>query len=135
MSLSESNEQIAHRAFEEVWNQGNLDAVDALYADDFVEHGVHPRIRSGPNGYKHWISAAVAGFPYERLAIEEFYSAGDKVAARYVVQGCYLGADAGHPTQWKQGSMKGSVVMRIAGGRIKESWGTAKMLDLLCRCE
>ena len=126
---------VASHAFEEIWNHGNLDAVDEIYADDFVEHGAHPLLKPGPIGYKGWISAAVASFPYEQLHVEELYATGDKVAVRYVVQGCFGGADVGQRARSKPGPVKGCVVMRITGGQIKESWGTAKMMDLLGRCE
>jgi predicted ester cyclase len=125
---------IAHRAFEEIWNEGNLDAVDALYSDDFVEHGARPRVAAGRHSYKEWISAAVAGFPYECLTIKEFYCAGDKVAARYVVEGCLRNAGSTRSTGDDHRTVQGVVVMRISGGQIKEAWGTTRMLDLLGRC-
>ena len=132
--IPEANRLIAHGVLDEVWNHGNLDVVDSLYADDFVEHGTHPRITSGRNRYKHWISTAVVGFPYERLAIEEMYATGDKVAVRDMVEGCHLGSAKSHLARPTEGTTKGAVVMRFSGGRVKEAWGTAKLLDLLCRC-
>jgi|GEM_PF-6064094 len=132
---SEANRLIAQRVLDEVWNHGNLDVVDSLYADDFVEHGTHPRITSGRNRYKHWISTAVAGFPYERLAIEEMYATGDKVAVRYVVEGCQPGSAQSHHARRTAGAIKGAIVLRFSGSRVREAWGTAKLLDLLCRCE
>jgi predicted ester cyclase len=135
MDPTAENCRIAHQAIEDIWNQGNLDAVDTLYADEFVEHGIHPLLRSGSSSYKHWISSAVASFPYERVSVEELYASGDKVAARYVVQGCHIDADKHQHIRGLRRAMKGSVIMRISGGRITESWGTARLLELLCQCE
>ena len=133
--VSEANSLIAHRVLDEVWNYGNLDVVDSLYADDFVEHGTQPRITSGRSRYKHWISTAVVGFPYERLTIEEMYATGDKVAVRYVVEGCDLGSAKSRLARPTEGKTRGAVVMRFSNGRVREAWGTAKLLGLLCRCE
>ena len=135
MSTLEANRLSAQRALDEVWNHGNLDVVDSLFADDFVEHGTQPWITSGRSRYKHWISSAVASFRYERLTIEETYVAGDKVAVRYIIEGCLLGTSEDHFVEREQGTTKGAVIMRFSGGRVREAWGTAKLLDLLCRCE
>jgi predicted ester cyclase len=135
MSPSELNQTVAHRAFEEIWNQGNLDAVDTLYADDFVEHDRRLSIRPGADSFKYWISTAVVAFPYERLSIEEIYSMGDKIAARYTVHGCSCPSHEGQRNQGERRSMVGALVMRFSRGLISESWGTVKMLDLLSRCE
>ncbi len=132
--MLEANGQSAQQALVEIWNHGNLDLVDSLYAKDYVEHGTQPRITSGRSRYKYWISTAVAGFPYERLTIEEIYATGDKVAVRYVIEGCRLGSTKSHFARRAAGTTKGAVVMRFSGGQIREAWGTAKLLDLLCRC-
>jgi hypothetical protein len=36
--VSEENKALAHRVFEEVFNGGNLQAMDELYAPDYVHH-------------------------------------------------------------------------------------------------
>jgi hypothetical protein len=134
MSLSKVNRTITSRAFEEIWNQGNLDAIDVLYAEEFVEHGNQLEIASGRTAFKHWVSAAVASFNYERLTVEELYSAGDKVAVRYTVLGCALGSPGNRRGGSAIEASRGTVVLRICDGRIRESWGIAKMLELLYRC-
>ena len=35
--MSEQNKAVALRVFAEVWNQGNLDAIDELMSPDFVK--------------------------------------------------------------------------------------------------
>ena len=106
MSTLETNRQSAQQALHEVWNHGNLDVVDSLYADDFVEHGTQLGITSGRSRYKHWISSAVAGFPYERLSIEEMYATGDKVAVRYVIEGCLPGSTKSHLARHEGGRQR-----------------------------
>ena len=133
MPTLESNRLSAQRALDEVWNHGNLDIVDSLYTSDFVEHGTQAGITSGRNRYKHWISTAVASFPYERISVEEIHATGDKVAVRYVIEGC-LHSTAKRSRAARQEGTKGAVVMRFSGGRVSEAWGTARLLELLCRC-
>ena len=135
MYQPQSNQTTAHRAIEEIWNQGNLDAIDSLYADDCVEHSTNSGTIPGSKGLKNLISPAVVGFPYERLTVEELYSAGDKVVARYAVHGCDSGFGGAQQAQSGPASMQGALVLRFSGGQIKESWGTTRMLDLLRRCE
>jgi hypothetical protein len=135
MYQPETNRRIARRALEEVWNQGNLDAIDLLYADDCVEHCTNSGMIPGSKDLKYLISPAVVGFPYERLTVKELYSAGDKVVARYVVHGCDTGSAGSWSALSRSARMQGALVMRFSGGKIKESWGTTRMLDLLRRCE
>jgi predicted SnoaL-like aldol condensation-catalyzing enzyme len=40
--MSEENKTLVRRFYEEVWNKGNLDAADAIFADDYVRHDLRP---------------------------------------------------------------------------------------------
>ena len=135
MSQNETNRMVARRALEEVWNRGNLDIIATLYAEDFVEHSARSGIIRGSEGLKNLVGPAIVGIAYERLAVEELFSTGDKVAARYVVHGCSSGANVNQLPQWQPASARGALVMRFSRGQIKESWGMARMVDLLYRCE
>ncbi len=37
--MSEENEALVRRYFEEIWNKGNLDLIDELFTTNFVRHG------------------------------------------------------------------------------------------------
>lgn len=54
---AEANKAIVRRFYEEVWNRGNLDVADDIFAADYVRHDLRPGTAPpGPAGQK-----AVAG--------------------------------------------------------------------------
>jgi hypothetical protein len=38
-SMSEENEALVRRYFEEIWDKGNLELIDELFTTNFVRHG------------------------------------------------------------------------------------------------
>jgi hypothetical protein len=38
--MSDANKALIHRWFEEVWNKGRSDAIDEMFAEDGIAHGL-----------------------------------------------------------------------------------------------
>jgi predicted SnoaL-like aldol condensation-catalyzing enzyme len=121
MKASEVSETVARRAIEEIWNQHNLDAIDVLYAPDYVTHDLGAQAMSGREGLKWLVSQAIAAAPNARVSIELVLAQGDKIAMRYT-------ASNGHGA-----AATGVLVMRIIRGQIRESWSPTRMVELLQR--
>ncbi len=49
---AEDNKTLIREIIEEVWNRGNLAAVDRYFAPDYVDHAPLPGQGPGPEGYK-----------------------------------------------------------------------------------
>jgi predicted SnoaL-like aldol condensation-catalyzing enzyme len=48
----EKNKALVRRFFEEVWDKGNVDAVDEFMAADYVDHSIPPGLPPGTEGLK-----------------------------------------------------------------------------------
>jgi len=129
MTRVEANKAIARQAIEEIWDRRNQDAIDMLYAADYMARDIAPSINPGREGYKQWVSDALRTFPDAFLTLEEMVAHGDKVALRYTVR------RSGQDTQMgtNPGGKQGAIVMRISEGRIRESWGATRIVHLLQR--
>ena len=91
---TEENKALARRFVEEVYNKGNVDAVDEFVSDRFVRHGIGGTMH-GRDIIKERVKAVRTGFPDFRITIEEALADGDKVVLRQTHTGTHLGEFAG----------------------------------------
>jgi steroid delta-isomerase-like uncharacterized protein len=127
----EENLALIRRAVE-AFNRGDLAAVDALFAADFVDHdpgraGLPP----GPAGVKQAWGLFRAAFPDLRVEIEDTVAAGDKVAVRGVVRGTHRGDLLGIAPTGRAVTVPLLDLNRLAAGRLAERWGLIDLLGLL----
>jgi steroid delta-isomerase-like uncharacterized protein len=129
--MYEENKALARRLFEEVWNKGNLDAIDGIYAPDIVNHTLPPGIPQGIEGNKVFTKMYLTAFPDTKMTIDLQIAEGDKVVTRWHAQGTHKGELMGIPATGKQATVTGIVIDRIAGGRIVESWGEFDQMGMM----
>jgi steroid delta-isomerase-like uncharacterized protein len=92
------NKEIVLRWAEEVLNQGKVDVVDELFAEDFVWHmPFSPEPLRGPEAMKQTVAAFLAAFPDFAVDVEEVLAEGDKVALKYTASGTNDGELLGEP--------------------------------------
>ena len=128
---AEENKAIVQRAVE-AFNQGDSDAVDELFAADYVDHdpsraGLPP----GPEGVKQAWGAFRAAFPDLQGTIEDMIAEGDKVVVRGAVRGTHRGELMGIPATGKQVTVTLIDINRIEGGKLAERWAETDMLDMM----
>ena len=128
-NILEKNKTIIRNAYEEIWNQGNLDVADELFAIDYVYHGV-PQIR-GPEGIKQHVAALRSAVPDAHISFDDMIAEGDKVVSRWTSGGTQTGEFMGIPPSGKQVKFTGIIISRIADGKIVEDWETSDQLGLL----
>ena len=129
--MSEENKALALRVFEEVWNKGNLDAIDEIYVPDIVDHPHPPGLPPGVKGTKAFISMYLSAFPDTKMTVDLQIAEGDKVATRWTAQGTHKGELMGIPATGKQVTVTGIGIDRIAGGRIVETWGEFDQMGMM----
>ena len=123
--LSETNKTVSRRFFEEVWNKGNLAALNEIIAKDHVNSGpgTLPGLPTGPEGSKQLVTVYRNAFPDVHFTIDEQIAEGDKVVTRWTAHGTHQGELAGIPATGKSSTVTGIAVDRIVNGKIAESWG------------
>jgi predicted ester cyclase len=90
--MSEENEALVRRSFEDVFNQGNLDAVEEIFASDHVLHDpTSPEEIRGAEGMRGYVRMYRSAFPDLQQTIEDQFAEGEKVATRLMGRGTHQG--------------------------------------------
>jgi steroid delta-isomerase-like uncharacterized protein len=129
--MLEENKAVAKRWTEEIFNKGNLAAIDELVAEDFIMHiGSEPELR-GHTGLKEYMSVYRTAFPDGRFTIDEQIAEGDKVVQRWTFKGTQKGEIFGIPGTGRSVASTGTTTLRIAGGKVAEHWAHLDLLGWL----
>jgi steroid delta-isomerase-like uncharacterized protein len=126
------NEALLRAYFEDVWNRGDLDALDRLLAPGYVNHtpsfGYPP---PGPDGLKPIVKAIRAAFPDLHYVIEDVIATPTHVVARVRMQGTQTGTLFGAPPTERRIDVQQINIERIEHGRIVEHWRVTDELEML----
>ena len=99
--MSEENKQLVRRWFEEVWNNGRVEAIDEMFDENGIAHGLSDDPENpirGPQGFRPFHTVFREAFPNMMIVVEDAVAEGDKVAARCSVrakhEGEFMGREA-----------------------------------------
>ena len=115
---SEMHTSIILRLVEEVFNQGNLAAVDTVYAPVFTLND----LPTGIEDFKQAITMLHATFPGFHVTTDDLVTAGDMVAATWTIHTRPLAAEPREALTAREMAWTGVHVFRITGGKIVEEW-------------
>ena len=124
------SEAIAHRYFEEIFNQGKLDVAEEIVANTHINHDRLNEVQ-GIGGLKEVAAKYRKAFPDLHLAIEDTISQGDKVVVRWSWSGTHKGDLAGLAPTGKKTGGTGITIFRHSDGKIAESWVNWDTLGML----
>jgi steroid delta-isomerase-like uncharacterized protein len=128
MNVSEQN--LAKRWFEEVWNKGRREAIAEMLAPDAVIHdGDFDTV--GAEGFHSFFDRMRATFSGLHVTIEDAFGQGDQVCVRWSCTGKHTGMGLGVPPTDKALRVTGITIIRVAGGRLVEGWQNWDMLGML----
>ena len=131
MSVEQTRRVIA-RYFEEVWNRGEVDALDELLTADYVNHSPSiPDPRPGPGDLKPIVRAMREGIPDLRYEILDLVATGEKAAVYLRVTGTHLGSLFGIPATGRRIDIRQMQVEWLRDGRICRHWHVTDELGLM----
>ena len=116
--------------FEQVWNQGRLERLEAIATEELVLHAGRNAV-SGRTTLRTIIGDFLAGFPDVKHRIEDLVVEGDRVVTRWRGIGHHRGSYDGIAPTGREIDYTGITIFRIAEGRIAEAWVNAEMAELL----
>jgi len=131
MSAAE-NRRIARRFFYDVFNKGDLGAVDQIFARDYRGYSSANlnRIIKGPAGIKRFVTMYRTAFPDIRFTFEDIISRGDRIVVRWSTEGTHRGELFGFPPTGKRMKVTGIGIAQIVNGKIAASHSQVDMLHL-----
>jgi steroid delta-isomerase-like uncharacterized protein len=118
----EDNKALVRRWYEEVWNKGNVAAVDDFLAPTYVGHTVGAPDVKGSDDVKQRVVALATAFPDRRLTVEDIIAEGDKAAVRYTLRGTHRGEFMGIAPTNKELRWTGMAIFHIRDGKFQEIW-------------
>jgi steroid delta-isomerase-like uncharacterized protein len=134
MSSPEQNKVNLMRFYEEVINQGDLDAVDELMSPDFVHHGetLFPQI-IGNQPIKMGVGGVRAAYPDGHTVVEDMVAEGDTVVWRQSWSRTHKGEPfMGVPANGAHSSWHGISTYRFNDeGKIIERWANMDVMSQL----
>jgi steroid delta-isomerase-like uncharacterized protein len=130
--MAQENSALIRRWFEEVWNKGNMDAIDEMASPNVIGHGQAQH--DTDIGLKEFRTFAVGlrtAFPDFKVTIDQVIEQGDKVVARWTTTMTHKGEFMGFAPTGKVVTITGTTIQRISDGKIVEGWDNWDQLGLL----
>jgi steroid delta-isomerase-like uncharacterized protein len=127
--MSETNKALVLHTIEEVWNRGELAAVDDVVAVDYIGHG--SSTTDGPEGYRAFYALQRSAFPDIRYEVLDQVAEGDRVLTRWVASATHTGTFQGVPPTGRRGVVSGMTLHRIADHKLVECWTNLDELGML----
>jgi len=126
------NRQIVQRFMDECWNQGNLNTVMELVANDCRYHDpVFPSLTSGAENIKNHIQTCRSGFPDLTFTTDDTIAERNEVVHHWTGTGTHNGQFLGMPATNKRASVTGTSIYRIEGSKIVEVWSNWNLMSLM----
>jgi len=127
----DDNKQLVRRFYEEVWDKGNIDVADDVFAHDYVRHDLRAtNAAPGPEGQKQIARAFRAAFSDLRFEVEIVIAEGDYVAARWTARGTHTGPWGAVEATGRPMTLAGVNIFRFERGRVAEVWNHRDDLGL-----
>ena len=131
--MSEENKALVRRWFEEVWNKGNAEAIDEMFDENGIAHGLSDDPSTplkGPQNFRPFHTSFRNAFPNMTVVIDDLIAEGDKVAARCSVRGKHEGELMGRAATQAPVEFTGITVVRIYNGKIVEAWNNFDFMTM-----
>ena len=120
MSAKE-NKAIVCQLVEDLFNTGNLDIVEEVFADpDF----------SGRENVKRSVTEWLAAFPDTVSVAQDVFAEWDKIAVRWITQATHQGEFLGVPPTDNHINVTWFGIFRLSEGKIIESWDTFNVVEM-----
>jgi steroid delta-isomerase-like uncharacterized protein len=121
------------RWFEEVWNQGRIEAVDEMLTPGCRVHrsDERGRAKNGPEEFKAFVQQMRTAFSDISATVDATIQQGNQVAARFTFQATHSGDGLGFPPTNKRVKITGMCWGLLENGRAVEAWNNWDQLELL----
>jgi steroid delta-isomerase-like uncharacterized protein len=122
--MTSNDRTVAHRIVEEMWNAGDLDVAEELFAKDYVNHVLgYPKPLVGPEGFRQLVSEQRRAFPDMRESIDDLVTEGERIVMRWSVVGTHRGECMGVAPTGRRVTFSGITIFRLgSNGKVEEEW-------------
>jgi steroid delta-isomerase-like uncharacterized protein len=120
------------RFYMEVLAAGNVDLIDELIAEGFVDHESLPGQPPGKEGARYFVDMMRAAFPDLSVkSLEPALADGDLEAVHTVLTGTHRGELMGVAATGRTVEIESIDIIRIENGKAAEHWGVTDTMGLM----
>ena len=126
-NTQEANKALMRRWFQEVWNQGRVEAIHEMMSENCINHGLSEdpgQPLRGASGFLPFHTQFREAFPNIEVVVEDVIAEGDKVVARCSVRGQHEGDSLGMKATHAMVDFDGIAIARVKDGMFVESWNS-----------
>jgi len=106
-----------------IWNEGNLDLIDELYASNCIRHEVDIyEDLIGTEAYKEYVTFTLTTYPDFNVVMDELIIKDDKMIMRWTLTGTNTGPRGELPPTGNKIKVSGINVNKIVEGKTVEEW-------------
>lgn len=127
----QDNKALVRRYYDEVFNQRDVDLVDQLAVEDYVEHDPFPGQGDGRDDLKARVQLILDAMRPLRFEVQDVVAEGDTVVVRWVQRGTQSGSFMGIPSTGREFTIAGIDIHRLRDGRMAEHWHVVDLFALL----
>jgi predicted ester cyclase len=132
MGVTEESKALMWRITDEIWNNGRLELIDELIAEDLVDHVEVPGlVGSGRARYRASIELMHAAFPDYRNPLDFVIADGAFAASYGRSSGTHRGEFFGVAPTGRRIDVPTFGILRFRDGRAVERWGFADNLAIM----
>lgn len=117
------NKTLVRRFIDEVWNEGDISAVNQIVSIGYIEHSPLPGQVPGFEGIKQVIQMLWSAFPDLHFKVEDIFAEDHKLVVRGIFRGTHQRTIMGVPPSGELVSIPEIHIFRVASGKILEHWG------------
>jgi predicted SnoaL-like aldol condensation-catalyzing enzyme len=125
----EANKAVVRRYMDEVLNGRDVDALDHLAAEDYLDHPAFSGQGPGRQGMKYRISYLLAALD-PHWTPHDLIAEGDLVVTRWTLAGTQRGEFLGIQPTGKEFTLKVIEIYRVKNGMMTEHWNVVDMFGL-----
>jgi steroid delta-isomerase-like uncharacterized protein len=124
---------LMRRWFKEVWNEGRVQTIYDLMAENAIGVGQDQPVVEihGPAEFVGLFNRIQGAFPDMKITLEDAFGADDKVVVRWSAVMTHTGDHLGIPATNKKVRITGITITRIENGKIVQGWDNWDQLALM----
>ncbi len=131
MTDIDNNKQVARRVLEQVFPANDLNALQEVISDQFVNHEAPPGTPPGLGGITMFMQLLHDAFTDQRWEIHDVLAEGDKVAIRCAHSGVHTGDYFGMPATGRTFAYPQMHIIRVLQGKGVEHWAVRDDASLM----
>jgi predicted ester cyclase len=130
-TMSDANSDLVNLMIEEIQNRKNIELVDRIFSENFLNHTPSRGITNDRNGIRDLFSMTHLAFPDGVISVEDQVSSGNKVWTRKSFSGTHTGPLRGMAATGKKITYEVFDILKIQDGKITEHWNVVDQLSIL----